>query len=147
MVQVEGVRGLQFSATEPRTTSFPASRIFSSCDFFPEEFSIIVTLRVPNLPPKVSGSFSSAKGSLTFFLMFPAIGTKPWADPGHRERDLVTGTLGQEGLPCSHHNPISDWYAGSVCATWGLMAVGSVTGLYCSVGQLLRHAWVCTAGG
>ncbi|NP_001274003.1 thrombospondin-type laminin G domain and EAR repeat-containing protein precursor [Mus musculus] len=52
MVQVEGVRGLQFSATEPRTTSFPASRIFSSCDFFPEEFSIIVTLRVPNLPPK-----------------------------------------------------------------------------------------------
>ncbi|XP_021030211.1 thrombospondin-type laminin G domain and EAR repeat-containing protein [Mus caroli] len=52
MVQAEGVRGLQFSATEPYTTSFPASRIFSSCDLFPEEFSIIVTLRVPNLPPK-----------------------------------------------------------------------------------------------
>ncbi|OBS74856.1 hypothetical protein A6R68_14604, partial [Neotoma lepida] len=52
MVQAEGVLGLQFSATEPRTLSFPASRIFSSCDLFPEEFSIVVTLRVPNLPPK-----------------------------------------------------------------------------------------------
>ncbi|XP_049997897.1 thrombospondin-type laminin G domain and EAR repeat-containing protein isoform X1 [Alexandromys fortis] len=52
MVQAEGVLGLQFSATEPRTMSFPASRIFSSCDLFPEEFSIVVTLRVPSLPPK-----------------------------------------------------------------------------------------------
>ncbi|XP_011724163.2 thrombospondin-type laminin G domain and EAR repeat-containing protein [Macaca nemestrina] len=32
--------------------SFPASRIFSQCDLFPEEFSIVVTLRVPHLPPK-----------------------------------------------------------------------------------------------
>uniref|UniRef100_A0A2K5E9M8 Thrombospondin type laminin G domain and EAR repeats n=1 Tax=Aotus nancymaae TaxID=37293 RepID=A0A2K5E9M8_AOTNA len=32
--------------------SFPASRIFSRCDLFPEEFSIVVTLRVPNLPAK-----------------------------------------------------------------------------------------------
>ncbi|KAL6092148.1 hypothetical protein STEG23_004807, partial [Scotinomys teguina] len=52
MMQAEDVRGLQFSATEPRPLSFPASRIFSSCDLFPEEFSIVVTLRVPNLPPK-----------------------------------------------------------------------------------------------
>lgn len=85
MVQAEGVRGLQFPATEPHTTSFPASRIFSSCDLFPEEFSIIVTLRVPNLPPKVSGSFSSAKGGFTFFLNVSSIGTRCWADPGHRE--------------------------------------------------------------
>lgn len=62
MVQAEGVRGLQFSATQPRTLSFPASRLFSSCNLFPEEFSIVVTLRVSNLPPKVSGSFSSRKG-------------------------------------------------------------------------------------
>lgn len=68
MVQAEGVRGLQFSATEPRTMSLPASRIFSSCDLFPEEFSIIVTLRAPNLPPKVSGRFSSGKGGLIFLL-------------------------------------------------------------------------------
>ncbi|XP_049726920.1 thrombospondin-type laminin G domain and EAR repeat-containing protein [Elephas maximus indicus] len=32
--------------------SFPASRIFTGCDLFPEEFSIVVTLKVPNLPPK-----------------------------------------------------------------------------------------------
>lgn len=58
MVQAEGVRGLQLTATEPRAASFPASRIFSSCDLFPEEFSIVVTLRVPDLSPKVSGGFS-----------------------------------------------------------------------------------------
>lgn len=75
MVQAEGVRGLQFSATKPRTTSFPASRIFSSCDLFPEEFSIIVTLRVPDLPPKVSGSLSSCKGGPTVFPIFPSFGT------------------------------------------------------------------------
>ncbi|KAM9694010.1 thrombospondin-type laminin G domain and EAR repeat-containing protein [Trichechus inunguis] len=32
--------------------SFLASRIFTECDLFPEEFSIVVTLKVSNLPPK-----------------------------------------------------------------------------------------------
>ncbi|XP_023376899.1 thrombospondin-type laminin G domain and EAR repeat-containing protein [Pteropus vampyrus] len=32
--------------------SFPASRIFVRCDVFPEEFSIVVTLKAPSLPPK-----------------------------------------------------------------------------------------------
>uniref|UniRef100_A0A2K6FMT8 Thrombospondin type laminin G domain and EAR repeats n=1 Tax=Propithecus coquereli TaxID=379532 RepID=A0A2K6FMT8_PROCO len=32
--------------------SFPASRIFFRCDLFPQEFSIVVTLKVPDLPPK-----------------------------------------------------------------------------------------------
>ncbi|XP_043449387.1 thrombospondin-type laminin G domain and EAR repeat-containing protein [Prionailurus bengalensis] len=32
--------------------SFPASRIFFQCDLFPEEFSIVITLKVPSLPPK-----------------------------------------------------------------------------------------------
>ncbi|PNI55843.1 TSPEAR isoform 3 [Pan troglodytes] len=52
IVQVHGARGLQLSAAAPRTMSFPAFRIFSRCDLFPEEFSIVVTLRVPSLPPK-----------------------------------------------------------------------------------------------
>ncbi|XP_064236291.1 thrombospondin-type laminin G domain and EAR repeat-containing protein [Aotus nancymaae] len=52
IVQVHGARGLQLSAAAPHTMSFPASRIFSRCDLFPEEFSIVVTLRVPNLPAK-----------------------------------------------------------------------------------------------
>ncbi|KFO28090.1 Protein TSPEAR [Fukomys damarensis] len=52
MTQAQGVRGLQLSATAPQTVSFPASKIFSRCDLFPEEFSIVVTLKVPSLPPK-----------------------------------------------------------------------------------------------
>lgn len=128
MVQAEGVRGFQFSATEPRATSFPASRIFSSCDLFPEEFSIIVTLRVPNLSPKVSGSFPSGKGDLGFFLNVPSICTKHWADPAHRE------SLGYRNF-------------GSGGTSLGLMIVGAVTGLYCPVGPLLIYVWVCTADG
>ncbi|XP_062934005.1 thrombospondin-type laminin G domain and EAR repeat-containing protein [Cynocephalus volans] len=52
VTQVQGARGLQLSAAAPRTASFPASRIFFRCDLFPEEFSIVVTLKVPSLPPK-----------------------------------------------------------------------------------------------
>ncbi|XP_020032808.1 thrombospondin-type laminin G domain and EAR repeat-containing protein [Castor canadensis] len=51
-VQAQGAWGLQLSAASPRAVSFPASRIFSRCDLLPEEFSIVVTLKVPNLPPK-----------------------------------------------------------------------------------------------
>ncbi|XP_075855023.1 thrombospondin-type laminin G domain and EAR repeat-containing protein [Microcebus murinus] len=50
--QAHGVRGLQLSAAAPQAASFPASRIFSRCDLFPQEFSIVVTLKVPSLPPK-----------------------------------------------------------------------------------------------
>ncbi|XP_055271009.1 thrombospondin-type laminin G domain and EAR repeat-containing protein isoform X2 [Moschus berezovskii] len=51
-MQVQGARGLQLSAAAPHALSFPASRIFFRCDLFPEEFSIVVTLKVPSLPPK-----------------------------------------------------------------------------------------------
>uniref|UniRef100_A0A8C2NU22 Ubiquitin-conjugating enzyme E2 G2 n=1 Tax=Capra hircus TaxID=9925 RepID=A0A8C2NU22_CAPHI len=56
VMQVQGARGLQLSAAAPHALSFPASRIFFRCDLFPEEFSIVVTLKVPSLPPKVSDS-------------------------------------------------------------------------------------------
>ncbi|XP_069422544.1 thrombospondin-type laminin G domain and EAR repeat-containing protein isoform X2 [Ovis canadensis] len=52
VMQVQGARGLQLSAAAPHALSFPASRIFFRCDLFPEEFSIVVTLKVPSLPPK-----------------------------------------------------------------------------------------------
>ncbi|XP_006743848.1 thrombospondin-type laminin G domain and EAR repeat-containing protein [Leptonychotes weddellii] len=52
VTQAHGVRGLQLSAAAPHALSFPASRIFFRCDLFPEEFSIVITLKVPNLPPK-----------------------------------------------------------------------------------------------
>ncbi|KAJ7421356.1 Thrombospondin-type laminin G domain and EAR repeat-containing protein [Willisornis vidua] len=47
-----GLRGLQLSASRPRALAFPASRLFIHCDRFPEEFSIIVTLRVLGVPAK-----------------------------------------------------------------------------------------------
>uniref|UniRef100_A0A667GZU0 Thrombospondin type laminin G domain and EAR repeats n=2 Tax=Lynx canadensis TaxID=61383 RepID=A0A667GZU0_LYNCA len=52
VTQANGVRGLQLSVAAPHAMSFPASRIFFQCDLFPEEFSIVITLKVPNLPPK-----------------------------------------------------------------------------------------------
>lgn len=55
---------------------------------------------------------------------------------------MVIGTLGQEGLAS-----LLTLCAGSVRATWGLVVVGAVTGLYRLVGQLLTHVWVCTADG
>ncbi|XP_037686485.1 thrombospondin-type laminin G domain and EAR repeat-containing protein [Choloepus didactylus] len=51
-VVAQGAWGFQFSAAAPRAVSFPASRIFFRCDLFPEEFSIVVTLKAPKLPPK-----------------------------------------------------------------------------------------------
>ncbi|XP_074955722.1 thrombospondin-type laminin G domain and EAR repeat-containing protein isoform X2 [Phalacrocorax aristotelis] len=50
--QVQGVRGFQLTASRPRALGFPASRLFIHCDRFPEEFSIIITLRVLSIPVK-----------------------------------------------------------------------------------------------
>ncbi|NXE85244.1 TSEAR protein, partial [Cochlearius cochlearius] len=50
--QAQGVRGFQLAASRPRTLGFPASRLFIHCHRFPEEFSIIVTLRVLGVPAK-----------------------------------------------------------------------------------------------
>ncbi|XP_061492540.1 thrombospondin-type laminin G domain and EAR repeat-containing protein isoform X1 [Rhineura floridana] len=52
MIQIQGARGFQFSATRPRFLSFPASRIFIYCDIFPEEFSIVFTLKASHMLPK-----------------------------------------------------------------------------------------------
>ncbi|KYO36048.1 thrombospondin-type laminin G domain and EAR repeat-containing protein isoform X1 [Alligator mississippiensis] len=52
MLQVQGVRGFQLLASHSQSLCFPASRIFLHCDRFPEEFSIIVTLRVLSVPGK-----------------------------------------------------------------------------------------------
>ncbi|XP_021249884.1 thrombospondin-type laminin G domain and EAR repeat-containing protein [Numida meleagris] len=52
VLQAQGLRGLQLRASRPRALAFPASRLFLHCDRFPEEFSIIVTLRVLAVPTK-----------------------------------------------------------------------------------------------
>lgn len=60
--QVQGVRGFQLAASRPRALGFPASRLFIHCDRFPEEFSIIVTLRVLSVPAKVSAAGRAQSG-------------------------------------------------------------------------------------
>eukprot|EP00076_Gallus_gallus_P008457 XP_004937080.1 thrombospondin-type laminin G domain and EAR repeat-containing protein isoform X2 [Gallus gallus] len=52
VLQAQGLSGLQLRASRPRALAFPASRLFLHCDRFPEEFSIIVTLRVLAVPTK-----------------------------------------------------------------------------------------------
>lgn len=64
VARVQGALGLQLSAAAPHAMSFPASRIFVRCDVFPEEFSIVVTLKAPSLPPKVSDPPTFAAGVL-----------------------------------------------------------------------------------
>ena len=54
--QAQGVRGFQLAASQPHALGFPASRLFIHCDRFPEEFSIIVTLRVLSFLAKVSAA-------------------------------------------------------------------------------------------
>ncbi|XP_064165813.1 thrombospondin-type laminin G domain and EAR repeat-containing protein [Anguilla rostrata] len=53
MVQDGGARGLRFTGP-PRALSFPASQLFINCEFFPQEFSIVVTLKVARVAPKKS---------------------------------------------------------------------------------------------
>lgn len=60
--QVQGVRGFQLSSSRPRALAFPASRLFIHCDRFPEEFSIIVTLRALRGPAKVSAPGRAGRG-------------------------------------------------------------------------------------
>ncbi|XP_051482508.1 thrombospondin-type laminin G domain and EAR repeat-containing protein [Apus apus] len=50
VLQAQGLRGFQLAASQPRSLAFPASRLFLHCHLFPEEFSIIVTLRLLGVP-------------------------------------------------------------------------------------------------
>ncbi|XP_006636707.3 thrombospondin-type laminin G domain and EAR repeat-containing protein [Lepisosteus oculatus] len=51
MVQDQGARGLQFMAPH-QALSFPASQLFINCDYFPEEFSIVTTLKISRIASK-----------------------------------------------------------------------------------------------
>lgn len=53
MVQSQGVRGFHLSGS-PHVLSFPSSHLFHNCNLFPEEFSIVITVKIPSLPPKVT---------------------------------------------------------------------------------------------
>ncbi|CAB1424076.1 unnamed protein product [Pleuronectes platessa] len=49
MVQSRGSRGLRLAGA---TLSFPASQIFTNCDYFPAEFSLVATIKIPRLRQK-----------------------------------------------------------------------------------------------
>ncbi|XP_069471944.1 thrombospondin-type laminin G domain and EAR repeat-containing protein isoform X2 [Ambystoma mexicanum] len=51
MIQAQGARGFRLSAPA-HALSFPASRFFVHCDLFPEEFSVVLTVKIDRLPPK-----------------------------------------------------------------------------------------------
>ncbi|XP_035533233.1 thrombospondin-type laminin G domain and EAR repeat-containing protein-like [Morone saxatilis] len=52
MVQSRGSRGLRLAGAVATALSFPASQIFSNCDFFPAEFSLVATFKIPRLRQK-----------------------------------------------------------------------------------------------
>uniref|UniRef100_A0A3Q3MM89 Thrombospondin type laminin G domain and EAR repeats n=1 Tax=Mastacembelus armatus TaxID=205130 RepID=A0A3Q3MM89_9TELE len=54
MVQSRGSRGLQLAGTMTLALSFPASQIFTNCDYFPAEFSLVATMKMPKLRPQAN---------------------------------------------------------------------------------------------
>uniref|UniRef100_A0A8C5M430 Thrombospondin type laminin G domain and EAR repeats n=1 Tax=Leptobrachium leishanense TaxID=445787 RepID=A0A8C5M430_9ANUR len=51
MVQSQGARGFRLPVF-PHILSFPSMRIFHNCQLFPEEFSIVITVKIPEMPAK-----------------------------------------------------------------------------------------------
>ncbi|XP_028663329.2 LOW QUALITY PROTEIN: thrombospondin-type laminin G domain and EAR repeat-containing protein-like [Erpetoichthys calabaricus] len=51
MIQDDGMRGFQISSPHGKV-SFPASQFFINCDHFPEEFSIVITMKALQAAPK-----------------------------------------------------------------------------------------------
>ncbi|KAM3870975.1 thrombospondin-type laminin G domain and EAR repeat-containing protein [Diretmus argenteus] len=49
--KVGGVRGVHFSRPHS-SLSFPSSQLLANCDLFPQEFSIVVTLKITHIAPK-----------------------------------------------------------------------------------------------
>ncbi|XP_008291061.1 thrombospondin-type laminin G domain and EAR repeat-containing protein-like [Stegastes partitus] len=54
MVQSRGSRGFRLAGAEATALSFPASQIFTNCDYFPSEFSLVATVKIPNLRQKTN---------------------------------------------------------------------------------------------
>ncbi|XP_072253876.1 thrombospondin-type laminin G domain and EAR repeat-containing protein-like [Leuresthes tenuis] len=52
MVQSRGSKGLRL--TGAAALSFPASQIFTNCDYFPAEFSLVATVKIPRLSQKTN---------------------------------------------------------------------------------------------
>ncbi|KAK1903098.1 Thrombospondin-type laminin G domain and EAR repeat-containing protein, partial [Dissostichus eleginoides] len=58
MVQSKGSRGLRLAGAAATVLSFPASQIFTNCDFFPAEFSLVATIKIQRLKKRSEYLFS-----------------------------------------------------------------------------------------
>ncbi|XP_037831954.1 thrombospondin-type laminin G domain and EAR repeat-containing protein [Kryptolebias marmoratus] len=54
MVQSRGSRGLRLTGATPAALSFSASQIFTNCDYFPAEFSLVATMKIQKLRQKAN---------------------------------------------------------------------------------------------
>uniref|UniRef100_M3ZZ42 Thrombospondin type laminin G domain and EAR repeats n=1 Tax=Xiphophorus maculatus TaxID=8083 RepID=M3ZZ42_XIPMA len=54
MVQSRGSRGIRLTGTVPTALSFTASQIFTNCDYFPSEFSLVATMKIQRLRKKTN---------------------------------------------------------------------------------------------
>uniref|UniRef100_A0A3B3UW29 Thrombospondin type laminin G domain and EAR repeats n=1 Tax=Poecilia latipinna TaxID=48699 RepID=A0A3B3UW29_9TELE len=54
MVQSRGSRGIRLTGTTPTALSFTASQIFTNCDYFPSEFSLVATMKIKRLRKKTN---------------------------------------------------------------------------------------------
>uniref|UniRef100_A0A8C1SQG5 Thrombospondin-type laminin G domain and EAR repeats b n=1 Tax=Cyprinus carpio TaxID=7962 RepID=A0A8C1SQG5_CYPCA len=90
MVQSRGARGFQFSGS-PQLFSFPASQLFINCNLFPSEFSVVVTLKIPQMPPE--------KSEYIFTLL-----------EGDSEEPLLGLRLSQNNPPCGHSEEGQLWF-------------------------------------
>ncbi|XP_029967173.1 thrombospondin-type laminin G domain and EAR repeat-containing protein isoform X1 [Salarias fasciatus] len=54
MVQSRGTPGLRLAGGLETPLKFPASQIFINCDFFPAEFSLVATVKIPRLKHKTN---------------------------------------------------------------------------------------------
>ncbi|XP_038132161.1 thrombospondin-type laminin G domain and EAR repeat-containing protein-like [Cyprinodon tularosa] len=54
MVQSRGSRGIRLTGSVPTALSFTASHIFTNCNYFPSEFSLVATVKIPRLRQKTN---------------------------------------------------------------------------------------------
>ncbi|KAM9851145.1 thrombospondin-type laminin G domain and EAR repeat-containing protein-like [Aulostomus maculatus] len=69
IVQSRGSRGIQLAGAMATTLSFPASTIFTDCDFFPAEFSLVATVKIPHLQQRTEYVFSMVEEDAGLLLM------------------------------------------------------------------------------
>lgn len=71
MVQSRGSRGLRLTGAPPTALSFSTSPVFTNCDDFPAEFSLVTTLKIQKLRPKVNLQNHSEPGSVWSGTVWP----------------------------------------------------------------------------